>query len=152
MLKWFVFHKLFYFWVLNLRSALYVYKSIVTVTGNKQKYIIDKKQIHPIPWNSNVGIKETENLGAGYCCNRNCGGRKSLPSGKALRPDGSTNDFCKAFHQTLLEHMTGIFNYPNLTGFQPWMLDFVIIDLGSEEKENVPQNLLFLTGHFINKV
>lgn len=47
---------------------------------------------------------------------------------------------------------TGIFNYPNLTGFQPWMLDFVIIDLGSEGKENVPQNLFFLTDRFINKV
>lgn len=62
----------------------------------------------------------------------------SFPSGKAPRPDGSTNDFYRAFHQTLLEHVCGIFNYPKLTRFQPWMLRFRLVDLGREGKGNVP--------------
>lgn len=53
----------------------------------------------------------------------------SFPSGKGPGPDGSTNDFYRAFHQTLLQHVSGIFNYPKLTQFQPWMLRFRLVDL-----------------------
>jgi hypothetical protein len=42
-----------------------------------------------------------------------------LPFGKAAGPDGFANDFSKVFNQTLLKHMTGIFNYPKLTGLLP---------------------------------
>jgi hypothetical protein len=42
-----------------------------------------------------------------------------MPSGKAVGPDGLTNDFSKVFKQTLLKNMTGIFNYPKLTGLVP---------------------------------
>lgn len=62
----------------------------------------------------------------------------SFPSGKAPRPDGSTNDFYRAFHQTLLKHVSGIFNYPKLTQFQPWMLRFRLVDFQREGKGNVP--------------
>lgn len=109
------------------------------VTENPPKYNIDKKQILSVPWNSNVFLKEKENLGVRYYCNRNCGGSKSLPSGKAPRPDGSTNDFYKAFHQTLPECMTGIFNYPKLTGFLPWKLDSELLILEGKEKEMFPE-------------
>lgn len=54
-------------------------------------------------------------------CSRSSTDRGSniLPSGKATRPDGFINDFSKVFNQTLLKHMTGIFNYPKLPGLLP---------------------------------
>ena len=59
-------------------------------------------------------MKEVE-----YSRNRTDRGSNILPSGKAVGPDGFTNDFSKVFKQTLLKNMTGIFNYPKLTELLP---------------------------------